>query len=54
MVINLLHKNKQEFQENLNTASLLEVLCKKGDLRNFAEIIGKHLSQSLFFNEVQA
>ena len=29
-----------------------EVVCKKGVLRNFAKFIGKHLCQSLFFNEV--
>ena len=28
------------------------VFCKKGVLRNFAEFIGKHLCQSLFFNKV--
>ena len=29
-----------------------EVLCKKGVLRNFTKFTGKHLCQSLFFNEV--
>ena len=29
-----------------------EVLCKKGVLSNFANFTGKHLCQSLFFNEV--
>ena len=29
-----------------------EVFCKKGVLRNFAKFTGKHLWQSLFFNEV--
>ena len=29
-----------------------EVFCKKGVLRNFAKFTGKHLCQSLFFNEV--
>ena len=33
-------------------SSLLEVFCKKGTLRNFAKFTGKHLCQSLFFNEV--
>ena len=28
-----------------------EVLCKKGVLRGFAKVIGKHLCWSLFFNE---
>ena len=28
------------------------VFCKKGVLRNFAKFTGKHLCQSLFFNEV--
>ena len=26
--------------------------CKKGVLRNFAKLTGKHLCQSLFFNKV--
>ena len=29
-----------------------EVFCKKGVLKNFAKITGKHLCHSLFFNEV--
>ena len=29
-----------------------EVFCKKGALRNFAKLTGKHLCQSLFFNKV--
>ena len=29
-----------------------EVFCKKGVLKNFAKFTGKHLSQSLFFNNV--
>ena len=29
-----------------------EVFCKKGVLRNFTNITGKHLCQSLFFNKV--
>ena len=29
-----------------------EVFCKKGVLRNFAKFTGKHLCQSLFFNQV--
>ena len=29
-----------------------EVFCKKGALRHFAKLTGKHLSQSLFFNNV--
>ena len=31
-----------------------EVLYKKGVLRNFTKFTGKHLYQSLFFNELQA
>ena len=30
-----------------------EVFCKKGALKNFTKFIGKHLRQSLFFNEVE-
>ena len=29
-----------------------EVFCKKGVLRNFTKVTGKHLCQSLFFNKV--
>ena len=29
-----------------------EVLCRKGVLRNFANLIGKHLCQNLAFNKV--
>ena len=29
-----------------------EVLCEKGVLKSFAKFTGKHLCQSLFFNEV--
>ena len=28
------------------------MFCKKGALRNFAKITGKHLCQGLFFNKV--
>ena len=30
----------------------LEMFCKKGVLRNFINLTGKHLCQSLFFNKV--
>ena len=33
-------------------SSRLEVFYRKGVLRNFAKLIGKHLCQSLFFNKV--
>ena len=33
-------------------SGLPEVFCKKGILRNFAKLTGKHLCQSLFFNKV--
>ena len=29
-----------------------EEFCKKGVLRNFAKLTGKHLCQGLFFNKV--
>ena len=29
-----------------------DVFCKKGVIRNFAKLTGKHLCQSLFFNKV--
>ena len=36
----------------LNRSSHPEVFCKKGVLRNFAKLTGKHRCQSLFFNIV--
>ena len=33
-------------------SSCPEVFCKKGVLRNFAKLTGKHLCQNLFFNKV--
>ena len=33
-------------------SSCPEVLCKKGVVRNFAKLTGKHLRQSLFLNKV--
>ena len=36
--------------ENKYRRSCLEVLCKKGVLKNFAKFTGKHLRQSLFLN----
>ena len=35
-----------------NRSSRPEVFCKKGVLRNFRKFTGKHLCQSLFFNNV--
>ena len=32
-------------------SSRLEVFCKKGVLRNFTKLTGKHLCQSLIFNK---
>ena len=34
--------------------SRMEVFCKKGVLRNFVKITGKHLCQSLFFIKKEA
>ena len=36
----------------LGAATGREVFCKKGVLRNFAKLTGKHLCQSLIFNKV--
>ena len=36
----------------LNTQKQPKMFCKKGVLRNFTKITGKHLCQSLFFNKV--
>ena len=41
--------NKRAFY----TSSHLEVFCEKGALKNFANLKGKHLHQSLFFNKVE-
>ena len=35
-----------------NRSSRPEVFCKKGVLRNFVKLTGKHLCQSLFYNKV--
>ena len=40
------------YVENLFRSSRPEVFCKKGVLRNFAKLTGKHLCQELFFNKV--
>ena len=37
--------------EKQNRSSRLDVFCRIGVLRNFAKFTGKHLCQSLFFNE---
>ena len=36
----------------ISGSSRQDVFCKKGVLRNFAKVTGKHLCQSLFFNKV--
>ena len=38
--------------QSLDRSSRLEVFWKKGVLRNFTKMTGKHLCQSLFFNKV--
>ena len=35
-----------------NASQELEVFCKKGVLRNFEKVTGKHPCQSLIFNKV--
>ena len=37
--------------EKQNRSSRLDVFCRIGVFRNFAKFTGKHLCQSLFFNE---
>ena len=44
-------KNSISFRRRTLRSSRLEVFCKKGLLKNFANFTGKHLCQSLFFNE---
>ena len=39
-------------QDTTFRSSRPEVFCKKGVLRNFVKLTGKHLCQSLFFNKV--
>ena len=45
---------RKENNENSvpDRSSLLEVFCKEGVLKNFTKFTGKHLCQSLFFNNV--
>ena len=40
------------FQMRNSRSSRPKVFCKKGVLRNFTKFTGKHLCQSLFFNNV--
>ena len=35
-------------------SSGLEAFCKKGVLKNFSKLTGKHLCKSLFFNKVES
>ena len=44
--------NLDIFEWSCATSSRLEVLCKKGVLRNLVKSTGKHLCQGLFFNNV--
>ena len=44
--------NLDIFEWSCATSSRLEVLCKKGVLRNLVKFTGKHLCQGLFFNNV--
>ena len=53
--IEILHLPLVERMGNLKKLSRSrrpEVLCKKGVLRNFSKLTGKHLCQSLFFNKL--
>ena len=45
-------KMKLLCENNSHRSSRPEVLCRKGVLRNFAKLTGKHLCRSLFFNKV--
>ena len=52
-----LHECSRKFESNLcklsdSRSSRPEVFCKRGVLRNFAKLTGKHLCQRLFFNKV--
>ena len=38
--------------DGTNRSSRSVVFCKKGVLKNFTKVTGKHLCQSLFFNKV--
>ena len=44
-------KNSISFRRRTLRSSRPEVFCKEGVLKNFANFTGKHLCQSLFFNE---
>ena len=46
-------KNKIQIKySNKCKSSRLEIICKKGVLRNFTKFTGKYMCQSLFFNKV--
>ena len=44
----------QNYQKRVYRSSRLDVVYKKGLLKNFAKFTGKHLFQSPFFNRVAA
>ena len=46
------NKNKTVYEIDCSEKQSPSVFCKKEVLKNFAKITGKHLSQSLFFNNV--
>ena len=46
--------NSNGYNKTVCRSSCLEVFCKKGVLKNFAKLTGKHLCQNHFFNKVAA
>ena len=50
-LIVLFSENKSEYFKIVRS-SRSEVFCKKGFLKNFAKFTGKHLCESLFFNNI--
>ena len=51
LVILIYFENQSDYEHRFRS-SRPEVFCRKGVLKNFAKFTGKHLCQSLFFNEV--
>ena len=51
--LHLLRRPWCQFTESpIHRSSRQELFCKKSVLRNFAKFTGKHMCQSLFFNEI--
>ena len=52
-MLHLFNNNRETMAKHVTCrSSRAEVFCKKGVLKNFTKLTGKHLCQSLFFSKV--